>query len=263
MQAAGRDVGRDQGADLAGSAARFRLRALRRVAVKFRRWRPGRGQLPDELACSVPGPGEDQHPALAAGQGRHDRRPLCWRDGEQMVSDLGGRRGGVHVVPRRAARKRRARMPTSGREKPSVLPEPVWAHPRGSRPARASGSTAAWMGRGTVMPSSARTTTRGAGTQRAANVTPGAVGSPGRRPDRCGRAIRGRPADMLTGFSAGRADKRSSPGTQVAASSKAPRPWKPARSPSDTTGVPRGYAAKCASSALLAVPHAASRRATA
>jgi len=32
---------------------------------------------------------------------------------------------------------------TSGSEKPSVLPDPVWARPRMSRPARASGRVAA------------------------------------------------------------------------------------------------------------------------
>ena len=88
------------------NAARFRLRApWARSPWSSAVGVPGHGQLPGELVGSVPGPGEDQHPGLAAGQGGHDRRPLCGRDGEQMVGDLGGRRDGVHVVPRRAGQE--------------------------------------------------------------------------------------------------------------------------------------------------------------
>src|SRR6266700_5546027 len=53
-------------------------------------------------------------------------------------------------------------------QKPSVLPDPVWPRPRMSRPDRASGSVAAWMGKGVVMPSASSTATRGAGTPMAA-----------------------------------------------------------------------------------------------
>src|ERR1700678_4512010 len=63
---------------------------------------------------------------------------------------------------------------TSGILNPSVLPEPVWARPRMSRPASASGSVAACTGNGTVMPSAARDVTRGAGTPRLAKVATGA-----------------------------------------------------------------------------------------
>ncbi len=52
-----------------------------------------------------------------------------------------GRRG--------AATSRRAAM---ARPKARVLPEPVGARPQTSRPARASGSAAAWMGNGASMP---------------------------------------------------------------------------------------------------------------
>src|SRR4029077_19423744 len=59
---------------------------------------------------------------------------------------------------------------TSGMLNPRVLPEPVWARPRMSKPARASGSVAAWTGYGTVMPSWPRAATSGAGTPSSANV---------------------------------------------------------------------------------------------
>src|SRR3954453_19029068 len=70
---------------------------------------------------------------------------------------------------------------------PSVLPDPVWARPRMSRPASASGSTAACTGNGTVMPFPASAATSGAGTPRSAK----AAG----------------PAGIGTDFSAGRTDK--------------------------------------------------------
>ena len=101
-----------------------------------------------------------------------------------------------------------ASLATSGRAKASVLPDPVWARPSMSRPASASGSTAAWIGRGVVMPSSARTATRAAATPRAANVPPGAGRGAGCGPERRDRVVRGWPAGMLTGRSAGRADKK-------------------------------------------------------
>src|ERR1700733_4839034 len=66
---------------------------------------------------------------------------------------------------------------TRGREKPRVLPEPVCARPRMSRPARPSGSVAAWTGNGVAIPWPSRTLTSGAGTPSASklvgSVTPG------------------------------------------------------------------------------------------
>src|SRR6478609_8613571 len=59
-----------------------------------------------------------------------------------------------------------ARRATSGSRNAYVLPEPVRPRPSTSRPARESGSVAAWMGVGEVMPRSVRTAARGAGTPR-------------------------------------------------------------------------------------------------
>ena len=42
---------------------------------------------------------------------------------------------------------------SSGRPKARVFPEPVFALPQRSRPARASGMVSSWMGNGSVMPS--------------------------------------------------------------------------------------------------------------
>ena len=53
---------------------------------------------------------------------------------------------------------------SSGSTKAIVLPEPVRPRPSTSRPASESGSVAAWMGVGVVMPRAASTSTRGAGT---------------------------------------------------------------------------------------------------
>ena len=64
---------------------------------------------------------------------------------------------------------------TSGRLKARVLPEPVRPRPSTSRPARLSGSVATWIGNGEVMPLAVSTSTRGAGTPRAAKVV--SVGS--------------------------------------------------------------------------------------
>src|SRR5215472_866472 len=84
-------------------------------------------------------------------------------------------RVGTSTSPR--GRPARVRPPASraasGSAKPSVLPEPVCARPRMSRPASASGSVAAWMGKGVVMPSPSSTATSGAGTPRDANVAAG------------------------------------------------------------------------------------------
>ncbi len=58
---------------------------------------------------------------------------------------------------------------TSGRPKASVLPEPVGARPATSRPARASGMTADWMGNGSVIASASRRAHRSEGTPSSAN----------------------------------------------------------------------------------------------
>ena len=57
-----------------------------------------------------------------------------------------------------------ARRVSRGSTKAIVLPEPVRPRPSTSRPAIESGSVAAWMGVGVVMPPAASTSTRGAGT---------------------------------------------------------------------------------------------------
>ena len=67
-------------------------------------------------------------------------------------------RVGTRTRPRGAG-GRRDRSPasrdSSARPKASVLPEPVWPRPSRSRPARASGRVAAWIGNGAVKPCAA------------------------------------------------------------------------------------------------------------
>ena len=55
-----------------------------------------------------------------------------------------------------------------GRPKASVLPEPVSARPSRSRPASASGSVAAWIGNGVLMPRRCRPVSSGCGSRSAA-----------------------------------------------------------------------------------------------
>src|SRR5581483_10313928 len=59
---------------------------------------------------------------------------------------------------------------TSGIPKARVLPEPVGARPQMSRPARAAGIVAAWIGNGSVTPWSARREEMSAETPRSVNV---------------------------------------------------------------------------------------------
>src|SRR4030095_926555 len=68
---------------------------------------------------------------------------------------------------------------SSGSPKARVLPEPVSARPRPSRPARASGRVRAWMGRGVVMSRAASAATRVGGTPSSAKELPGVVGGGG------------------------------------------------------------------------------------
>ena len=98
-------------------------------------------------------------------------------DGGDLVGELTGR----HRAPARAAAAGGACCPTaasratSGMLKARVLPEPVRPRPSTSRPARLSGSVAAWIGNGAVMPLAASASTSGAGTPRASKVV--SVGS--------------------------------------------------------------------------------------
>jgi hypothetical protein len=52
----------------------------------------------------------------------------------------------------------------TGSPKARVLPEPVWALPQTSRPARASGMVRVWIGNGDVMPDAARASARSGAT---------------------------------------------------------------------------------------------------
>src|SRR6478672_12727339 len=103
-----------------------------------------------------------------------------------------------------------------------VLPEPVRPRPSTSRPASASGSVAAWIGKGVVIPTSASTPTTGEGTPRDAKLTAaGAV-----------RRLR-RPRWAALDSSMGRTVKGKSFGLGWPHCLGPPRPWKPVRSPSD------------------------------
>src|SRR5271165_1688066 len=108
-------------------------------------------------------------------------------------------------------------------QKPRVLPEPVCPRPRMSRPASASGSVAAWIGNGAVMPAAASAAKSGAGTPAAAKETAGAAATA-----RFARRRLPRWADERR--SAGRTDKSKTSGVGWPRFRRPPHPWKPARS---------------------------------
>ena len=85
----------------------------------------------------------------------------CWAS--SRVGTRTSARGRVEAAERPPARRA-----TSGSRKAKVLPEPVRPRPRTSRPASESGSVAAWIGVGVVMPRFARTAARSAGRPRSA-----------------------------------------------------------------------------------------------
>ncbi|CAG6396952.1 hypothetical protein SCOCK_490065 [Actinacidiphila cocklensis] len=66
---------------------------------------------------------------------------------------------------------------SSGRPKDSVLPEPVRPRPRMSRPDRASGMVAAWIGKGVTTPFWFSLRTMASGRPRSAKVMVGSAGS--------------------------------------------------------------------------------------
>jgi hypothetical protein len=79
-------------------------------------------------------------------------------------------RVGVRTSARGAFGSARPMRSSSGRPKARVLPDPVFALPHRSRPARASGIVSAWMGNGSVMPSRASAATRSPATPSVSNV---------------------------------------------------------------------------------------------
>ncbi len=113
--------------------------------------------------------------------------------------------------PPARAPPRRAAM---GIEKASVLPEPVLPRPSTSRPASVSGRVSTWIGNAVVLPSFARTSSRGVGTPSAPKVMSdmrGFLGRSARIGGLCADAhrvaVQGMSADHPDG--AGRRGKRS------------------------------------------------------
>ena len=86
-------------------------------------------------------------------------------------------RVGARISARGAPGRRRGEVAesraTSGSRNAYVLPEPVRPRPRTSRPARASGSVAAWMGVGSVMPRAGEDADEGSGHAERAEVVLG------------------------------------------------------------------------------------------
>ena len=138
--------------------------------------------------CSSLGLPVERHAADHGGP-RTARAP--WRTGGAPRRPASASsRVGTRTSPR--GRRGRARSPASrlSRASPnaSVLPEPVWPRPSRSRPARASGRVAAWMGNGAVKPSVAS-----ARSQRFGQTECAERGHPGRGygPQHLGRGGRG------------------------------------------------------------------------
>ncbi len=103
-------------------------------------------------------------------------RPVAWASGARTAwTWLASSRVGTSTSPRgrHAMVCPSASLAASGMENPSVFPDPVRPRPRMSRPARASGSVATWIGNGCVIPPLASAAASGAGTPREPNVTRG------------------------------------------------------------------------------------------
>ena len=116
-------------------------------------------------------------------------RPVAWASGASTAwTWLASSRVGTSTRPRgRPALVYPSASPaTSGIENASVFPDPVRPRPRMSRPANASGSVAAWIGKGTVMPAPVSTSSRGPGTSSSAKLVRTGVTPAGRRSDPAG-----------------------------------------------------------------------------
>src|SRR6266516_4173879 len=154
--------------------------------------------------------------------------PTAWASGARTAwTWLASSRVGTSTRPRgrQAMVWPPANAVTSGIENAIVLPEPVRPRPSTSRPASASGSVAAWIGKGVVIPASVSTPATGAGTPRDAKLTAPAAAATVRR--------LWRPRWAALEFSMGRTVKRMSFGLGWPHCLGPPRPWKPVRSPSD------------------------------
>ncbi len=95
------------------------------------------------------------------------------------VTCIASSRVGTRIRPRgrRGVLTRPSSRAISGRPKASVLPEPVAARPRTSRPATMSGMTAAWIGNGDGMPARPSAVTSEFGRPRAAKPGRFSVGT--------------------------------------------------------------------------------------
>ncbi len=100
VDAARGDVGGDQDPDRPGSEPRevALTGTLGEVSVQFGSGNVGGGQLAGELARAVLGPGEDQRPVAAFGEGRDNGYPVGGHHGEQVVDDRCGSPGRVDGV---------------------------------------------------------------------------------------------------------------------------------------------------------------------
>ena len=123
---------------------------------------------PRASACDLAAHGrtavDGEHPQAERSASGASASATCWAS-----SRVGDEHERARVRPARA-RCRSASRASSGRPKASVLPEPVWARPRTSRPARASGSVRDWISNGLVMPISASRVTTTSGRPRSFEV---------------------------------------------------------------------------------------------
>src|SRR4051812_2751057 len=109
------------------------------------------------------------------------RCPSAWASGVRTAATCcASSRVGTSTRARGAYGVRRVveacRRLTIGSANASVLPDPVRARPRTSRPARASGSTRVWMAKGASTPVRARAVTSGAGRPSSAKVVAAGAG---------------------------------------------------------------------------------------
>ena len=139
--------------DEEGHLAELHVAALDQVEQAARAWRPGCRRRAAGSRSGGRSPGRRRR-CRGAGRGRGRRCRSCARSGRRARGSARAREhAGSWAGRGRWWSERCCRI---GSAKAAVLPVPVWAMPRTSRPCSSAGMVRAWMGVGTVYLAAAR-----------------------------------------------------------------------------------------------------------